>query len=228
MEYETQYQGQWQPPQQQQGGMQPYYNPYYAPRPQPQPEPQGARKHTLLVIMSILLIVVLVSLVFVYVNVGKEQTATKEEPTYAYATGEIPPEELTEPEFKMTNFKFASVVDDNLNYQEVPATFNIGDEFWIYFEVNNLQSGELRGKYRTSYDENIVVTGPNGKAIDEMTGFLGTTTENGEEGKYYSFPIAHQLVTTTSYAPGKYDITIFIDDTINQKNASISAAFILK
>ncbi len=216
-------------PQQQpqpQRGMQQYYRPQYTP--QPQAPPQGTHKHTLLVAMAVLLVVVLVALVFVYVNVDGTEQGTTEEVTYPYSTGELSPDELVEPEFKINNFKFASLVDDNLNYQETPATFNRGDKFWVYFEINNLASGDMRGKYRTSYDEYIAVNDPNGNPVTDLTGFLGTTTENAEEGKFYSFPVAHQLPTSVDYVPGKYDLTIFIDDAINEESAAISASFILK
>ena len=115
---------------------------------QPQ-APPGAHKHTLLVSMVILLVIIFVSLIFVYVNIDGEPKPVqyREEPSTPYL-GEPPAEEIF-PEFKITNFKFASIVDDNLNYQEIPATFNRGDKFWIYFEINNLESGDLRGKYRT-------------------------------------------------------------------------------
>jgi hypothetical protein len=177
--------------------------------------------------MMIFLVIILVSLVFVYVNTGREEK-TSEEPVTTYATGELSPQELTKPEFTIKNLKFASMVDDNLNYQEIPATFNKGDKFWIYFEVNNLESGQSEGKYRTIYDEYIAVSGPGGEAIDELTGFLGTTTENAEEGKYYSFPIAHEIILGVDYKPGTYTLTIFIDDAINEKSATISAPFIVR
>jgi len=186
------YQGYQQPAQR---GMQRYYDPRYYPQPQGASKPTGAHKHLLLIIMFVFLVVILTSLVFVYVNLGQEEQQIREEPVTTYATGELPPEKLTKPDFVIKNLKFASMVDDNLNYQEIPASFEKGSKFWIYFEVNNLESGFMQGKYRTSYDEYIAVEGPAGKAIDALTGFLGTTTENSEEASYYSFPIAHEIQT---------------------------------
>ena len=175
-----------------------------------------------------MLVILLVSLVFVFVNMDGDETRQEETTLPAYTELGEPVLEDIEPEFKISNMKFASVVDDNLNYQEIPATFNRGDEFWLYFEVNNLKSGEVNGRYRTVYDEYIAVNDPQGNPVEELTGFLGTTPESAEEGKYYSFPIAHLLVTSEDDLPGRYDLTIFVDDTVNEESIATSVSYILR
>lgn len=202
-----------QPPRQMQG----YYNPNYYPKPAETP-PHGANMKIALTMITIGIIIIGLVLVFVFAPRGQGVASVAAAETTYQA-----------PKFETGDIVFASNVDNDMKYTEVTDnTYKIADTVWIYLRIKDVQAGQLKGSWKTSYDEYITVIGPDGKVVDSLTGFLGRTTENAESGKYYSFSVAHALQTDSTFKPGRYEVTIYVNDILNNIEQKSENAFILK
>lgn len=233
-------------PQQVQRPQYPQYKPVapaqypHQPYPRPaQPAPPGAHSKLMLIVLVCLgLIGVTLLLLFVFGS-GEDEApilpsipGAEEQETITFSTtefaGEVDEEDLFA-DLTISQIKFASDVRDDLSFDEVSdGGFLLSEQPWIIFDVSNLASGSVGTKWQTSYDEYIVVIGPDGQTVDDLTGFLGTTTENADENTLYDFPIAHQLLTDVNYKTGEYEVTIFIDDLLNGVEATQSATFTIR
>ena len=144
------------------------------------------------------------------------------------SAGDATPEEAGQLVIMPLKFSL-NVKKEDVSFTEMPdATFAKNEQPWVIFEIRNLASGNTGTEWQTSYDEYIVVIGPDGRTVEDLTGFLRTTTQTAEADKLYDFPVAHQLLTTENYQPGTYQVSIFIDDLVNGMEASQTGTFTIR
>lgn len=108
------------------------------------------------------------------------------------------------------------------------ATFEIGDEVWIYFEVTGFEQRETDGEYEIWLDwTHVDIEGPRGYTVSSSPAIERPETVSTWQSMR-SFYTMLGTVASEFYQHGKYTVKVIVKDNISGAEASRSLTFFVE